>query len=97
MRWTTKRQKMTLDKKGYRKGDTIKGKIDFECLDELIDPKYPNRPPRTIQVYGVFKAMVEKTGLIPIMELFSEGADCTPCRERCDRHKAVDAVRTAGA
>jgi hypothetical protein len=57
--WTTKRQKLTLDKKTYQKGDTIKGRIDIEVLDELIDPKYPDRPPRLITLYGVFKTIVE--------------------------------------
>jgi hypothetical protein len=55
--WTTKRQKLTLDKKVYRKGDVIKGRIDFECLDEFTG--YPDRPPRMIVVYGVFKTIVE--------------------------------------
>jgi hypothetical protein len=55
--WTTKRQKLTLDKKAYRTGDVIKGRIDFECLDEL--PGWPNRPPRLIKVYGVFKTIVK--------------------------------------
>lgn len=57
--WTTKRQKLTLDKKAYQKGDMIKGRIDIEVLDELIHPKYPNRPPRRITVYGVLKTIVE--------------------------------------
>jgi hypothetical protein len=57
--WTTKRQKLTLDKKTYQKGDLIKGRIDTEVLDELISPKYPNRPPRLIKFYGVFKTIVE--------------------------------------
>jgi hypothetical protein len=57
--WTTKRQKLTLDKKTYRKGDVIKGRIDFECLDEFINPKYPGRPPRPITINGVFKTIVE--------------------------------------
>ena len=30
-KWMTKRQELTLDKKTYRKGDVIKGRIDFEC------------------------------------------------------------------
>ena len=57
--WTTTRQKLTLDKKEYRKGDVIKGRLDFECLDELKNPKYPKRPPRIITVKGVFKTIVE--------------------------------------
>ncbi len=59
LQWTTKRQKLTLDKKSYRRGDVIKGRIDFECLDELINLKYPNRRPRRIMVYGVFRTIVE--------------------------------------
>jgi hypothetical protein len=55
--WTSKRQRLTLDKKEYHKGDQIKGRIDFECLDEF--PKYPDRPPRLITVYGVFKTIVQ--------------------------------------
>ncbi len=57
--WTTKRQKLTLDKKTYRKGDVIEGKIDFEVVEELINPKYPNSSPRHIEVFGVFKTIVE--------------------------------------
>jgi hypothetical protein len=57
--WTTKRQKLTLDKKVYRKGDEIKGRIDIRVLDELLSPKYPYRRPRPITVNGVFKTTVE--------------------------------------
>lgn len=57
--WTTKRQKLTLDKKAYRKGDVIKGRIDIEVLDEFVNPKSPGRSPRLITVYGVFKTIVE--------------------------------------
>ncbi|AFM23361.1 hypothetical protein [Desulfomonile tiedjei] len=57
--WTTKRQKLTLDKKAYQKGDVIKGRIDIEILDELIHPQYPDRPPRFIQLYGVFKTVLQ--------------------------------------
>ena len=57
--WTTKRQKLTLDKKVYRKGEEIKGRIDVEILDELFSPTYPDRPPRLIKVYGVFKTIVQ--------------------------------------
>lgn len=60
--WTTKRQELTLDKKLYRKGDVIKGKIDFECVEESTDPasiekweKYPTN----ITMYGVFKTIVQ--------------------------------------
>ncbi|MFH1117959.1 MAG: hypothetical protein V1792_28900 [Pseudomonadota bacterium] len=60
--WTTTRQKLTLDKEMYRKGDVIRGRLDFECVIEPINRewiwKYGKRP-RTIQVYGVFKMIVE--------------------------------------
>ena len=58
VRWTTTRQQLTLDKKAYRKGDVIKGRIDFECWSELIEP-HPNSPPHETKVYGVFKTIVE--------------------------------------
>lgn len=60
--WTTKRQELTLDKKAYRKGDVIKGRIDFECLQEATSPKFIEKHgkyPLTIKVWGVFKTTVE--------------------------------------
>ncbi|MEW6351488.1 MAG: hypothetical protein AB1646_20745 [Thermodesulfobacteriota bacterium] len=60
--WSTKRQKLTLDKKEYRKGDVIKGRIDFECLQENTDPRILEdygKCPTTIKVSGVFKTIVE--------------------------------------
>jgi len=60
--WTTKRQQLTLAKKVYSKGDVIKGRIDFECLQEATNPQWVEkrgRYPITIEVYGVFKTIVE--------------------------------------
>jgi hypothetical protein len=57
--WTTKKQALTLDKQAYRKGDVIKGRIDIEVVDELINPEFPDRPPRPITFRGVFKTIVE--------------------------------------
>jgi len=37
--WTTTKQQLTLDKRNYSKGDVIKGKIDFECLQERTRPR----------------------------------------------------------
>ncbi len=60
--WTTTRQKLILDKEMYRKGEVIKGRLDFECVMEPINRewiwKYGKRP-QTIHVYGVFKTIVE--------------------------------------
>jgi len=58
VRWTTTRQKLTLDRKAYRKGDVIKGRIDFACWAELHNP-HPDSPPHETRVYGVFKTIVE--------------------------------------
>jgi hypothetical protein len=61
-KWKTKRQKLTLDKKVYRKGDEIKGRVDFECVEEIGNPKYVEkwgRNPTSIKVYGVFKTIFE--------------------------------------
>ncbi len=60
--WTTKRQNLTLDKQVYRNGDMIKGRIDFECVGEFVDPYNLNRfgrNPRIIEVYGVFKTILK--------------------------------------
>ena len=60
--WTTTRQKLVLDKKMYRKGDVIKGRIDFECVMEPINRDWiwkHGKRPQTIHVYGVFKPTVE--------------------------------------
>lgn len=61
--WTTTRQKLTLDKKAFRKGDVIKRRIDFECVAKVIDPKNIERwgkdPTTTIKVFGVFKTIVK--------------------------------------
>ncbi len=62
MVWTTKRQELTLDKEVYGKGDVIKGRIDFECVQEATNPKYVEkwgRTPTTIKVYGVFKTILK--------------------------------------
>ncbi len=60
--WMTKRQELTLDKKVYRKGDVIKGRIDFECVHWMSPPnvlRHSTGKPSTIKLYGVFKTIVE--------------------------------------
>lgn len=63
--WTTTRQELTLDKKAYGKGDMIRGRIDFECLRKVIDPKIIERerwakdPTATVKVFGFFKTVLE--------------------------------------
>lgn len=60
--WTTKRQTLTLDKRTYRKGDVIKGRIDFECKERQTNGKHSGeyrRNPSTIRVQGVFKTIVK--------------------------------------
>ena len=58
VRYATTAQRLILDKKAYKKGDVIKGRIDFECFSELIHP-HPASPPSLIRLYGVFKTIVE--------------------------------------
>ena len=46
----------------YRKGDVIKGRIDFECVQGNNDPKLADeyaKNPYTITVKGVFKTILE--------------------------------------
>jgi len=59
--WTTTKQKLTLDKKVYRKGDEVRGRIYFECLREPTDPRATEECGwrGTIIVRGVFKTKVE--------------------------------------
>jgi hypothetical protein len=60
--WTTTRQKLILDRKAYRKGDIIKGRINFECVEEPSNPRYVEkwgRRPITIRINGVLKTRVE--------------------------------------
>ncbi len=57
--WTTTTQELTLDKRVYGKGDEIRGRIVFECLDEFKISGYGQRPPRVIKIEGVFKTIVE--------------------------------------
>jgi hypothetical protein len=60
--WTTKDQDLTLDKKVYRKGDVIKGRIYFACAEGHNDPKraeaYSKKPSIT-RITGVFKTVVK--------------------------------------
>jgi hypothetical protein len=46
----------------YRKGDLIKGRIDFEFLEEPTNPKHIEKQGRhltIIKLYGVFKTTVK--------------------------------------
>jgi hypothetical protein len=53
--WTTKKQDLILNKKNYKKGDTIKGKIEFECLQEVTNSKSGERYPQSISIEGFIK------------------------------------------
>jgi hypothetical protein len=55
--WTTKRQELTLDKNAYGKGDVIKGRIVFECVEAAKDPGA--RYNRTVKIEGVFKTILK--------------------------------------
>jgi hypothetical protein len=60
--WTTKRQELTLNSSEYRIDDVIKGRIDFECVQEATNPKFIEKYGRqstTIKIHGVFKTIVK--------------------------------------
>ena len=59
LRWTTTKQKLTLDKTVYRKGDVIKGRIVFECAEEVNNPLPGAQFPHIIKIEGVFKTILE--------------------------------------
>jgi hypothetical protein len=60
--WTTQKQGFILDKQVYHKGAVIKGRIDFECVEEPGTPEYIEKygkHSKTIAVNGVVKTIVE--------------------------------------
>ncbi len=57
--WTTTKQRLVLQKNKYNKGDAIKGRIEFECLQEITNPKYGGRHSQKIRVEGSFKPTLE--------------------------------------
>jgi hypothetical protein len=57
--WTTTKQRLVLEKKNYKKGDVIKGRIEFECVQEATNPKYGGRNPRKIRIEGPFKPTLQ--------------------------------------
>lgn len=59
LRWITKKQALTLDNKVFRKGDVIKGRIVFECVEEVNNPSPSSKYPYAIRIEGVFKTIVE--------------------------------------
>jgi hypothetical protein len=62
--WITKKQELTLDKEVYHKGDVIKGRIYFECVDAEANPELDAKFglwPHPITVKGVFKTIVKSS------------------------------------
>lgn len=60
--WVTKRQELTLDKNMYQRGDLIKGRIYFECVEGLAHPRptYTFQESLTvIKIQGVFKTILK--------------------------------------
>ncbi len=48
-----------MNKKEYKKGDLIKGRIPFECAFEMRDVHGNEVPSEVAKVEGVFKTTVE--------------------------------------
>ncbi len=57
--WTTKKQELTLDRRVYHKGDTVKGRIVFECAEDVTDPVRGVISTTIIKVNGVFKTVLK--------------------------------------
>ncbi len=56
---TTKRQGLTLDKKTYRVGDLVTGRVDFECLEECPECEGQDKP-KPVTVEGVFRTILQR-------------------------------------
>ncbi|HAR41996.1 MAG TPA: hypothetical protein DCS07_05095 [Bdellovibrionales bacterium] len=57
--WTTTKQRLVLNKKQYAKGDFIRGRIDFECVEEMKDARNGKKNIRTIRIEGRFKPTLQ--------------------------------------
>lgn len=55
--WTTTKQTLILDKKEYRPGDMLKGRIEFKCVEKNLNPKHKEND--VITVRGVFKTVLQ--------------------------------------
>jgi hypothetical protein len=58
VRWIPQKQKLTLDKRAYRKGEVIKGRIEFECLKRMRWRGLKQEKTRTFKIFRVFKAIL---------------------------------------
>ncbi len=78
--WTTKQQKLTIDKKEYRKGHVIKGRIDFECMQQATNPKFIEKcgkNPIGIKVYG------KKSSHFKVLKVFIRTPTAKDCHCEC--------------
>jgi len=57
--WTTISQSLVLNKRNYRKGHEVRGRIKFTCLQEETNVKYNGRFTRSITIKGVFQTELE--------------------------------------
>ena len=53
--WTTTKQRLVLNKKHYEKGDVIRGRIEFECVEEMKEARNGRKHIHTIRIEGRFK------------------------------------------
>jgi hypothetical protein len=54
--WITKNQRLILDRKNYRAGDVLKGRVAFTCAEKRT--KNPNAGTQEIKIEGVFKTKI---------------------------------------
>jgi|GEM_PF-2871940 len=66
-RWETLRQQLILDKKSYKPGDEVRGRVRYECLQTVHAREFGTADEQPINIYtdtvwveGVFRCRVKK-------------------------------------
>lgn len=57
--WTTTKQRLLLNKKHYEKGEVIKGRIEFECDEDMRDTRNGKKQTHSIRIEGRFKPTLQ--------------------------------------
>jgi hypothetical protein len=57
--WTTTKQRLVLNKKQYAKKEVIRGRIDFECVEEMKAARNGKKNIRSIRIEGRFKPILQ--------------------------------------
>jgi hypothetical protein len=57
--WTTTKQRLLLNKKRYEKGEVIRGRIEFECDEDMREARNGKKHNHTIRIEGRFKPTLQ--------------------------------------